>query len=385
MNKHDDITRLVDHYLTWSPAQIKAFRKTLLAWYDREGRDLPWRKNHDPYQIMISEVMLQQTQVQTVLPYYQHFMQVLPTVGDLAAISEEKLLTLWSGLGYYSRARHLRQAARQLMQDYQGVWPKTPAELQTLSGIGPYTANAIASIAFNVPVPAVDGNALRVFARLFKIDLDITKPKTKRVFAALIQRVIDPKRPGDFNQAIMDLGSSYLTAKNPDPKHSPVANFDASARDGTTLDYPVRTRKAKPKAYAYFALAIHSPAGWLLQQRPASGLLARMWTFPLIDRQTLSKQTEKAQMKELQQNFADQVQFAIHLQKPALKPVSHVFTHQRWQVRLLVAELETTPDLALFPGRWVPAAEFDQWALPTLQRKLWDRLQKGGTATKYSQ
>lgn len=376
MNKNDDIQRLVDHYLTWSPTQIKAFRKTLLAWYDREGRALPWRENHDPYQIMVSEVMLQQTQVQTVLPYYQHFMQVLPTVGDLAAVSEAKLLTLWSGLGYYSRARHLQQAAQQLRHDHQGVWPKTPAELQTLSGIGPYTANAIASIAFNVPVPAVDGNALRVFSRLFKIDLDITKPKTKRVFTALIQRLIDPKRPGDFNQAIMDLGSSYLTAKNPDPQQSPVAAFDASVKDGTTLNYPVRTRKPKPKAYHYFALAIHSPAGWLLQQRPASGLLARMWTFPLIDGQTLTKHTQKARIQELQENFEDQVQFAVSLQKLALQPVIHVFTHQRWQVQLLVAELKTTPDLALFPGRWVPAADFDQWALPTLQRKLWRRLQQ---------
>lgn len=191
--------------IEWTDQQIQAFQTTLLTWYDQEKRDLPWRRDHDPYHVWVSEIMLQQTQVQTVMPYYNRFMAQFPTVADLATAPEAKLMKAWEGLGYYSRARNLQRAARQIVDEYGGEWPQTAAGLQKLAGIGPYTAGAIASIAFNEPVPAVDGNAFRVFARLLKIDDDIAKPQTRQVFEQVISRVISQERPGDFNQAIMDL------------------------------------------------------------------------------------------------------------------------------------------------------------------------------------
>lgn len=162
-------------------SKIKAFQKALLDWYDQEGRDLPWRQDHDPYHVMVSELMLQQTQVQTVIPYYQRFIGQFPTVQALAEADEADVLKAWEGLGYYSRAKNLQGAAKQLMADYNGEWPHTAKELQELRGIGPYTAGAIASIAFNQVEPAIDGNAFRVFARLFKIDADIAKPQSREI------------------------------------------------------------------------------------------------------------------------------------------------------------------------------------------------------------
>jgi A/G-specific adenine glycosylase len=192
--------------IEWDAATIKDFQTTLLDWFDHEGRDLPWRHDHEPYHVWVSEIMLQQTQVQTVIPYYQRFMALFPTVADLAAAPESQLLKAWEGLGYYSRVRNMQRCAKQLLTDYDGQWPQTAAELTELIGIGPYTAGAIASIAFNEPVPAVDGNAYRVFSRLLKIDADIAKPQTRAVFERVISQIISQERPGDFNQAIMDLG-----------------------------------------------------------------------------------------------------------------------------------------------------------------------------------
>ncbi|WP_261806638.1 A/G-specific adenine glycosylase [Lapidilactobacillus luobeiensis] len=425
------VVSLADHYLTWSPEKIAAFRQTLLSWYDAEGRDLPWRQDQEPYHILLSEIMLQQTQVQTVIPYYQRFLAALPTIQDLATVPEEQLLQLWSGLGYYSRARNLQKAAQQLVHDYAGVWPRTAAELVDLAGVGPYTAGAIASIAFGEAVPAVDGNAFRVFARLLEIDLDITKPQTRLVFSTIIARLIDPARPGDFNQAIMDIGTRYMTAKNPDETQSPLRRFDASAAAGTSLQYPVRQKKARPVVQHYFALAIHSPAGWLLLQRPTTGMLARLWLFPLLDQDELltasqadqpdktlttanplaapakngagqptdqvtdqknekqngqPAQRQKSQPTELATELSDPVVLLaavttawqalsgwptpLPLRDPHLPLVKHTFTHRQWQLHLLTAELPQVPDLANLPGRWFAAADFPAAALPTVQRKM---------------
>ncbi|WP_125768907.1 A/G-specific adenine glycosylase [Lapidilactobacillus wuchangensis] len=383
---------LVRQYLTWSPEKIAAFRQTLLSWYDREGRQLPWREDQEPYHILISEIMLQQTQVQTVIPYYHNFLQHFPTVQALATAPEEELLQVWSGLGYYSRARHLQQAAQQIVQDYAGVWPQTAAGLADLSGVGPYTAGAIASISFKEPVPAVDGNAYRVFARLLKIDLDIAKPQTRPIFTAIIQQIIDLQRPGDFNQAIMDLGSSYLTAKNSDPAHSPVRDFDASWQDGTYEDYPVKTKKAKPVVQQFYALALKTPQGWLLVQRPSQGLLARLWLFPLVAIDQLLTNTtavEKPtvlspakfkqslsakQLNTLQQLFQDQTGIQVAWQDPGLKVVKHTFTHRQWQLKIITGELAETPSLALIPGKWFTDADLVNGAIPTVQRKIMQEL-----------
>ena len=361
--------------MNWSDETIVAFRKALLTWYDENKRELPWRADTDPYHVMVSELMLQQTQVQTVIPYYERFMARFPTVQALAEAPEAAVLKAWEGLGYYSRARNLQKAAKQLTLDYNGQWPTTAAELVNLSGIGPYTAGAIASIAFNEPVPAVDGNAFRVFARLMEIPDDIAKPQTRKLFEQIIARVIDPKRPGDFNQAIMDLGSSYMRAKDPDPANSPVRAFDASYQNGTVLNYPVKTKKAKPVVKPYFAVAIRSSAGWLLEQRPSTGMLANLWAFPLIDREQFDAPLVAEELSEASELMSQQVGTPLSLALAGAKLVKHTFTHQQWQLTLVVAD---TPAFALdyLPARWV--SDLSSVALPTVQKKLFSALEECG-------
>lgn len=361
---------LISKYFNWSDAKIVAFQKALLEWYDRDGRQLPWRVDHDPYHVFVSEIMLQQTQVQTVIPYYLDFIASFPTVGELASAPESKLLKAWEGLGYYSRVRNMQKAAQQIMRDYVGQWPTTAAKLQTLTGIGPYTAAAIASIAFNQPIAAIDGNAFRVFARLLKIDLDISKSQTRPVFQAIGDRLISVARPGDFNQAIMDLGTSYLTAKQPDAEHSPVRDFDESLADGTTLAYPVKTKKAKPIDFYYYALAIQSPEGWLFEQRPTKGMLARLWMLPLINCDDLTTSDPKEVLAELSTLFQQETEIHAEFHEVEMKPVIHTFTHQKWHIQIVQAKLTSTPNLSLFPGKWLSLAAIAEAPLPTVQLKL---------------
>ncbi|PWG00135.1 A/G-specific adenine glycosylase [Levilactobacillus bambusae] len=363
--------------VTWSNQQIKEFRKTLLDWYDEERRDLPWRQDHDPYHVWISEIMLQQTQVNTVIPYYTRFMKLFPTVSDLANADEAVLLKAWEGLGYYSRAKNLKRAAQQIMADYQGVFPETPEALEDLAGIGPYTAGAIASIAFNVPVPAVDGNAFRVFSRLMEIEADIAKPQTRKIFTDIIAKVIDPDRPGDFNQAIMDLGSSYMTAKNPDPEHSPVKAFDQAYLDGKELDFPVKSKKPKPVDVPYVGLIIRSERGYLMQHRGTTGMLAGFWTFPLIKIADLDLGDDVVMATELAQHVTEYLHretgITAELTPMGGRAITQVYTHQKWQVNLFGAEV-LAQDLSHFPGEWVPQSNLAKLALPKVQIKMMNRL-----------
>lgn len=195
----------------WSPAKVSSFQEDFLAWYEREKRNLPWRANTDAYRIWISEIMLQQTRVDTVIDYFYRFMEWFPTIQDLAEAPDDKLLKAWEGLGYYSRARNLKVAAQQIVSEFGGKMPDTIEDIRSLKGIGPYTAGAIGSIAFNLPEPAIDGNVMRVVSRLFEIDADIAKASSRKVFEAAMLKIIDRERPGDFNQALMDLGSAVCT------------------------------------------------------------------------------------------------------------------------------------------------------------------------------
>lgn len=370
--------------IEWTDQQIQAFQTTLLTWYDQEKRDLPWRRDHDPYHVWVSEIMLQQTQVQTVMPYYNRFMAQFPTVADLATAPEAKLMKAWEGLGYYSRARNLQRAARQIVDEYGGEWPQTAAGLQKLAGIGPYTAGAIASIAFNEPVPAVDGNAFRVFARLLKIDDDIAKPQTRQVFEQVISRVISQERPGDFNQAIMDLGSSYMTAKNPDSEHSPVKAFNQAYLDGVELDYPVKTKKPRPVEVAYYGLAIQQSDRTLMVKRPSEGLLANFWTYPLIAKADVvalsdadpADVSDEAALALLPQWVKANYGLTVTVTPIGGRPVTHTFTHRKWVVTLLTATVAADADLSFFPGKWLDSVEISTMAFPKVQDKLFKRMIK---------
>ena len=218
-------------------------------------------------------------------------------------------------------------------------------------------------------MPAIDGNAFRVFARLFKVDADIARPQTRQIFFDLIQPLMPKDRPGDFNQAVMDLGSTYMSANHPDPAHSPVRDFDASYRDGVVSAYPVKTKKPRPVLHRYFALVIRSEKGYLLEQRPSTGLLADLWMFPLVDMADLESTMMSAQLDEVSTLFAVSSGMQLTFADLGAKTVKHTFTHQQWQLTLIGVETAAS-DLSFLPARWVKADHFSELALPTVQKKL---------------
>ncbi|MCI1849478.1 A/G-specific adenine glycosylase [Schleiferilactobacillus harbinensis] len=354
----------------WDDATIDRFQRALLTWYDAHGRDLPWRRDHDPYHVWLSEVMLQQTGVSTVIPYYEKWLAHWPTIAELAAADEDAVLKEWAGLGYYSRARNLLKTARVITNERGGQWPQDAAGLKQLPGIGDYVAGAVASIAFSQPVPAIDGNAYRVFSRLLLIDTDIRSSAAKKVFNDAITPLIPADRPGDFNQAVMDLGSSYMRAKDPDSAHSPVAAFDAAYQQGVTDQYPVKAPKKKPVAKAYTALALLAPDGQVVwQQRPPRGLLADLWTWPLLtgDQQGASAPVLIQQLADEHGIILDPA-LVLRVQPVGESGVVHVFTHQRWTITVVQLTLADVPPLPV-NARWLPLTQ-QELALPTMQRKV---------------
>lgn len=258
------------------------FSHELLDWYDRNKRDLPWRRHRDPYYIWVSEIMLQQTRVDTVIPYFQRFIERFPTIEALADAPEDEVLKCWEGLGYYSRARNLQQAARQVKEQYGGMMPSGKDEVAGLKGVGPYTAGAIRSIAFNIPAPAVDGNVMRVLSRYFLIEEDIMKVRTRTHMEELVMTLIPEGRASDFSQALMELGALVCTPKSPKCLTCPVMHHCAARFEGKEEQLPIKT-KAKPPRPEYRLTAIVEGSGQhqgkiLVRRRPATGLLAGMWS-----------------------------------------------------------------------------------------------------------
>lgn len=256
----------------------------LLDWFDATKRDMPWRRTRDPYGIWISEVMLQQTQVDTVRSYWERFMRRFPTVTALAEAPVDDLLKAWEGLGYYSRARNLQAAARQIVERHGGSLPSEPGELARLTGIGPYTAGAVASIAFGRPEPAVDGNVVRVFSRLFWLDDDAARPagraRLEGIARSLLAAPPAADRPGDFNQALMELGATVCTPRAPDCAVCPVRERCLAHATGDPEARPLR--RSKPKVpYAEIAVGVCAHQGRVLvARRPTRGLLAGFLAFP---------------------------------------------------------------------------------------------------------
>ena len=269
----------------------------LLNWFYANHRILPFRSDPTPYHVWLSEIMLQQTRVSAALPYYERFLATLPDIPALAACEEEKLHKLWEGLGYYSRVRNLQKAAKIVCEQYGGELPADYDALRALPGIGDYTAGAIASISFGLPVPAVDGNVLRVFSRLYNDDGLITDPKVKRAFTARVMEHQPPAAPGDYNQALMELGALVCVPNGaPLCEQCPLAHLCQARAAGTSLSLP---RKAAPKARRIEPVTlavVRSPAGVLLQQRPEKGLLAGLWQPVLWENETLTPDEAQARL-----------------------------------------------------------------------------------------
>jgi A/G-specific adenine glycosylase len=255
--------------------------KSLLAWYGQHRRILPWREHPDPYRIWISEIMLQQTQVDTVIPYYDRFLQRFPTVEALAAAALDEVLKAWENLGYYARARHLHRAARIIVEKYGGIIPDTWEAIIDLPGIGHYTAGAILSIAFGQPLPAVDGNVRRVLSRIYGIGEPINAPATQKALHTLAVSILPKKSPGLFNQALMDLGAMICTPRSPACADCPLIKFCTAWKDGLQDHLPVSERKpATPHERVTAAFMFNRQGKMLVVQRPAQGLLASLWKLP---------------------------------------------------------------------------------------------------------
>lgn len=297
--------------------------KPLLAWYDAGRRILPWREEPTPYHVWLSEIMLQQTRVEAVKPYYDRFLQELPDIGSLAAVEEEKLLKLWEGLGYYNRARNLKKAAEILVSEYGGEMPGDYEKIQALPGIGSYTAGAISSIAFGRVRPAVDGNVLRILSRLRADDRDILNAKVKQSVEEELLDVMPADRSGDFNQALMELGAMVCIPNGaPRCRECPWEDICLARAEGRTAEFPKKAKK-KPRSIEDKTILVIQDAGRVaLRKRPATGLLAGMYEFPSLEGHC--GETEiGAYLKEIG---------LIPIRIQELPPAKHVFTHKEWHM-----------------------------------------------------
>lgn len=373
------MTNLKDYGIDmWDAEKIASFRRTLLNWYDNEKRDLPWRRTKNPYHIWISEIMLQQTQVVTVIPYYERFLDWFPTIESLANAPEEKILKAWEGLGYYSRVRNMQKAAQEIMENFGGVFPDNHKDILSLKGIGPYTAGAIASIAFGLPEPAVDGNVMRVMARLFEVNYDIGDPKNRKIFQAIMEVLIDPERPGDFNQALMDLGTDIESAKNPRPDESPIRFFSAAYLHGTYDKYPIKLPKKKPKPIQIQAFVIRNSDGNFLMEKNLDGrLLGGFWSFPIMETDVIGQQLDlfeknNAALQTISQKarFEDDYQLKPNWTSKTFPAVKHTFSHQKWTIELIEGNVTTTDFTTTKELRWIPQDQLSQYPMATPQKKM---------------
>ena len=337
----------------------KMLPELLLPWYRENKRDLPWRKDREPYHIWVSEIMLQQTRVEAVKGYYARFLDALPTVEALAACDDDLLHKLWEGLGYYSRVRNLKKAAIRLTEEYGGQFPKNHAEILQLPGIGAYTAGAICSIAYDLPTPAVDGNVLRVCSRLTNDPSPIDLPETKKAVTRALEEIY-PGEAGDFTQALMELGATLCGPNRaPDCENCPCKEICLACGEGTAQKLPVKAPKKEKRQEDRTVFILHCDGRYALEKRSAKGLLAGLWQFP---------------------NVTGQLDTAAALETVAaweLKPREifreverkHIFTHIQWNMKGIY--LEVSEPAGNF--RWFTAEEINtQAALPTAFRQFWE-------------
>jgi A/G-specific adenine glycosylase len=303
------------------------FSTSIQSWYRLNKRDLPWRAVNDPYKIWLSEVILQQTRVEQGTPYYLKFIKAFPTVEQLANASEDKVLNLWQGLGYYSRARNLHHAAKTISSHYKGKFPKSFEEIRALKGIGDYTASAIASIAFNLPHAVVDGNVYRVLSRAYKISEAIDSGAGKKIFAEVAAEILDKKNPGNHNQALMEIGSLVCTPQNPKCTTCPINHLCLSGADQTYGLYPVKKGKTKITTRHFHYLVVTDGKKTVLKKRSEKDIWTGLYDFRLLE----SSSPEKDILKEIE----------------SLKPIDvkkdgffkHILSHQKieatfWHVRV---------------------------------------------------
>jgi len=352
-----------------------AIAERLLAWYDEHARDLPWRRTRDPYKILVSEIMLQQTQVKTVLPYYEAFVRRFPSVSALARAPVDEVLEVWKGLGYYRRARNLHAAAQAVVERFGGRVPDTWEEMIGLPGIGAYTAAAVLSIAYGKPYPVVDGNVIRVGARLLADEEPADSVRLKRRIFSGLSQVIPVERPGDFNQALMELGATVCSVRRPVCAACPIAAHCAARASGRAEELPVPARRATVREDRFTVIVARLGQATLLVRRPEDGLLAGLWEFP------------RAASVPEGEDEKDFVRAALHAAGAGAVDVRYVeragavvhrFSHLEWRMEVLRVELAAATrasgaaERAASDARWVSAAELEALALPRAMQKVWE-------------
>ncbi len=333
---------------------INVIRQKLLDWYDQNQRDLPWRRERDPYRIWLSEVMLQQTRVSTVIPYYERFLKVFPTLSSLAEADEQKVLKLWEGLGYYARARNLFEAVKEVQKTYGGEVPSDPADFKKLRGVGEYSSAAVLSIAYQKPLAAVDGNVVRVICRLFMIEDDPTKSITYKQINTTARKLLDLRRPGDFNQAMMELGAIVCLPRSPQCFKCILTKECLAYQKGKAEELPISKKTRPIPTIEYAAAIIIKERHCLLHQRDRSGMLGGLWELPAIEKRNRKK-------IELEQCFSSLLRNPVKLKKRT-SLLNHTFSHQRWKVYVYPTESSNpVPDNK---NNWCWANAEDISALP---------------------
>ena len=343
--------------------KLQALPRLILPWYENCHRDLPWRKDREPYHIWISEIMLQQTRVEAVKSYYNRFLTVLPTVADLSACDDETLHKLWEGLGYYSRVRNLKKAAQVIMRDFSGQFPRTHSEVLSLPGIGPYTAGAVCSIAYDLPAPAVDGNVLRLMSRLRNDFRPIDLPQVKQDVTDILKEIY-PAEAGAFTQALMELGATLCGPNRaPECGKCPLKEICSACKAGTAEELPKKTPKKERRREDRTVLILRCSGSYALRKRPAKGLLASLWEFPNVQGSLTPQQamdlaeTWNTHPRELLQQVTR----------------THIFTHIEWNMLGYYLEVrEKSPELQWF----TPEEIKNQAALPTAFRQFFPEQQE---------
>lgn len=314
---------------------MNLWSEKLIAWYSVHKRDLPWRNTNDPYVIWLSEVILQQTRVQQGLPYFERFVERFPTVQELAAASLQEVMQCWQGLGYYSRARNMHEAAKQVVNEFNGNFPSTYEGVRSLKGVGPYTAAAIASFAFHLPHAVVDGNVYRVLSRHFGIRLPIDHAPSQKTYAALAQKLLPPERAADFNQAIMEFGAVHCLPANPDCGNCIFADSCVAFNKGEVALLPMKAGKVKVRERFFNYILLQKHGGVYMKERQAKDIWQHLWDFELLEAESFVFESQI--VAHIQQKFSfSSADFLVQLHSEEFK---HILTHQRikarfWQVQI---------------------------------------------------